>query len=65
MFSLLLSLVSNAMVENYSRAVGHGETLLKYLYLGENNYKQLSATLYESTFKHFFLFDKMFSKKNL
>jgi hypothetical protein len=41
MFSLLLSLVTNAMVENYSRAVGHGETLLKYLYQGENNYKLL------------------------
>ena len=64
MFSLL-SLVTNAMVENYSRAVGHGEILLKYLYQGENDYKLLSATLYAATFKHFFLDDKMFPKKNL
>ena len=62
--SSLLSLVTNAMVENYSRAFGHGETLPKYLYQGENNYKLLSATPYAATFKHFF-YDKMFPKKNL
>jgi hypothetical protein len=53
MFSVLY-LVTNAMVENYSRAVGHGENLLKYLYQGENNYKLLSATQYAAMFKQFF-----------
>jgi len=30
---LLLSLVTNATLENYSWAVGHGETLPKKLYI--------------------------------
>jgi hypothetical protein len=36
---LLLSLVTNAMLKNYFRAVGHGETLPKYLYQGGRIYE--------------------------
>jgi hypothetical protein len=47
----MTSLVANAMLNNYFRAVGHGETLPKYLYQGGGIYELISAEQFAALFK--------------